>query len=152
MKNNITVQSGTIVVDVGKLAYGQHISAEEIAAAHGQSVDSDHHSFACMALALYIEQQSLQIDRPLIVKGERKGLRILDPVEASRYLWDRCQAHVRALTRTKKRFGRIDARKFDKKTAEEHRFRASAISQIEAAAVNEVAKLGPAVTPPLDAK
>lgn len=96
-------------IDIGSIKKGDYISPEFISEKYGIDTDDPHYWVKLLAMRQYIEQQSVAEFRPLLTKGEKRGIRILTDEEAGSYIDGLADQGVSCVMRQLGRLNRVDA-------------------------------------------
>lgn len=134
------------IIDVSGFAPGDYIEPRSICDLFGVAEGSVEHAFKILWLKEHIERESFKAGRPLLCKGEGKGLRVMTDEEAVDYLWGRFELSLLSLSRLRERYSRITIDSLSDELKALKESRQSIISRTTQMAISTRRSLGPAVT------
>ena len=107
-------------VDVAALIKGDYITPEEIARIERTTPGTNPHNLVVMQLCQYIEQRSIELERPLLARCHRDGIRVLTDVEAVEHTQRGFDSGIKKMKTSIKRMTVIDDRQLNSEQVIKH--------------------------------
>ena len=110
-------------IDPTKLYPGMVISLDELHKLHAQAPRDVDFGLWLLALRAWIEQETLKLGRPVVLRQKDGALHVLDHAEASEYVASRFETTIGTLSRLRDRMRYIDKTKLteDEQTRHDRR-------------------------------